>query len=92
MLNSVCDAVAVPHLLQLKVFPDEEMYHQKLKQLLGHGLCTGINRWACNFCTIMCCHLRIRVMSGKHSRIPNLARQSLCCCLTAMTRRTSAAT
>ena len=30
--------------LQLKVFPDEHTYHDKMKQLLGQGLCTCINR------------------------------------------------
>jgi hypothetical protein len=30
--------------LQLKVFPTESAYHESLKQLLGQGLCTCINR------------------------------------------------
>ncbi len=43
--------VCVDGRLQLKVFPDEGTYHEKLKELLSHGLCTCINRCgACAWC------------------------------------------
>jgi hypothetical protein len=49
MLLYKCCCANAEHLrwcpcLQLKVFPDEHTYQDKMKQLLGHGLCTCINR------------------------------------------------